>query len=138
MRAAVRWRGMTAPIQRLDLFARWCGAAARARPHRKGRGAPEHRAGPAAAGTAATLRGDSTATAQRARTMPEPTPGPTPEPFTKAILYTGADGRARFRDEAIALTQGTPQSILCALLPSGGMQLRRSPVGFRSQFPASP
>jgi hypothetical protein len=54
--------------------------------------------------------------------------------FTQVVLFTGADGRAGFRDEAIALDQGTPKSMLSALLPSGGYQLRRSPVGFRSEF----
>ena len=55
-------------------------------------------------------------------------------PFTKTILFTDTDGRARFRDETIALDQGTPQSMLSALFASGGYQLRHSPVGFRSQF----
>ena len=54
--------------------------------------------------------------------------------FTKVILETGPDGRARFRDEAIALTEGKPQARLSPLLPSGGLQLRMSPVGFRSDF----
>ncbi len=54
--------------------------------------------------------------------------------FTKVILYTGADGRAAFREEPLALNEGTPQSMLSALMPSGGLQLRHSPVGFRSQF----
>ena len=54
--------------------------------------------------------------------------------FTKVTLYTGADGRARFREEAIALTEGSPQSLLSALFASRGYQLRHSPVGFRSQF----
>ncbi|MEO8137501.1 MAG: hypothetical protein ABI831_26405 [Betaproteobacteria bacterium] len=54
--------------------------------------------------------------------------------FTKVVLFTDTDGRARFREEPIALTEGTPQSMLSALLPSGGYQLRHSPVGFRSQF----
>lgn len=54
--------------------------------------------------------------------------------FTQVVLFTGTDGRAGFRDEAIALDQGTPKSMLSALLPSGGYQLRRSPVGFRSEF----
>ena len=58
--------------------------------------------------------------------------------FTKVVLYTDADGRARFRDEPVALDEGTPQSMLSALFPSGGMQLRHSPVGFRSQFHCSP
>lgn len=55
-------------------------------------------------------------------------------PFTKVILFTDTDGRARFREEAIALTEGTPQAMLSALFASGGYQLRHSPVGFRSQF----
>ena len=54
--------------------------------------------------------------------------------FTKVILYTDTDGRARFREESIALGEGTPQSMLSALMPSGGYQLRHSPLGFRSQF----
>jgi hypothetical protein len=54
--------------------------------------------------------------------------------FTKVILFTDTDGRARFREESIALTEGTPQAMLSALFPSGGYQLRHSPVGFRSQF----
>ena len=54
--------------------------------------------------------------------------------FTKVILYTDTDGRARFREEAIALGEGTPTSMLSALIPSGGLQLRHSPVGFRSSF----
>ena len=58
--------------------------------------------------------------------------------FTKVVLYTDADGRAQFRDEPIALGEGTPQSMLSELFPSGGMQLRHSPVGFRSQFHCSP
>jgi hypothetical protein len=58
-------------------------------------------------------------------------------PITKTVLYTAADGRARFREEAVPLTQGTPQSQLSALMPSGGYQLRSSPVGFRSAFHCS-
>jgi hypothetical protein len=54
--------------------------------------------------------------------------------FTKVVLYTGEDGRARFRDETIELTEGKPQSRLSPLMPSGGLQLRMSPVGFRSEF----
>ena len=34
----------------------------------------------------------------------------------------------------MALTQGKPQARLSPLMPSGGLQLRRSPVGFRSEF----
>lgn len=54
--------------------------------------------------------------------------------FRKTILFTDTDGRARFREEELALDEGTPQSMLSALLPTAGMQLRESPVGFRSQF----
>lgn len=54
--------------------------------------------------------------------------------FTKVVLYTGADGRAAFRDDTIEYTEGTPASLLSAVTPSGGFQLRYSPVGFRSQF----
>ena len=57
--------------------------------------------------------------------------------FTKVVLYTDTDGRAKFRDEAIPLTGGTPQAMLSALAESGGYQLRMSPVGFRSQFHCS-
>ena len=54
--------------------------------------------------------------------------------FTKVVLFTDSDGRARFRDEALPLTEGKPAARLSPLQPSGGYQLRRSPVGFRSDF----
>jgi hypothetical protein len=54
--------------------------------------------------------------------------------FTKTVLYTAADGRARWRDETISLTEGKPQARLSPLASSGGYQLRESPVGFRSEF----
>ena len=54
--------------------------------------------------------------------------------FTKVILFTDTDGRARFREEAVPLSEGKPQARLSALMPSGGLQLRHSPVGFRSSF----
>lgn len=54
--------------------------------------------------------------------------------FTKIVLFTDTDGRARFREETIALDQGTPQSMLSDVFASGGYQLRTSPVGFRSSF----
>lgn len=54
--------------------------------------------------------------------------------FRKVILFTDTDGRARFREETVALSEGTPQARLSPLLPASGYQLRRSPVGFRSQF----
>ena len=54
--------------------------------------------------------------------------------FTQVTLFTDTDGRARFRERAIALPEGTPTSMLSALMPSSGYQLRHSPVGFRSNF----
>ena len=54
--------------------------------------------------------------------------------FTKVVLFTDSDGRARFREEPVPLPEGTPQARFSALMPSGGLQLRESPVGFRSSF----
>ena len=50
------------------------------------------------------------------------------------VLYTAADGRARWRDEVVELTEGKPQARLSPLMASGGYQLRESPLGFRSEF----
>lgn len=52
----------------------------------------------------------------------------------KVVLFTDTDGRARFRDEVIPLTEGTPQSQLSALMAATACQLRQSPVGFQSSF----
>ena len=54
--------------------------------------------------------------------------------LTKVVLFTDIDGRARFRNEALPLGEGTPQAMLSKLMPSSGFQLRQSPVGFRSSF----
>jgi hypothetical protein len=54
--------------------------------------------------------------------------------FTQVVLFTDTDGQARFREEAIALPQGNPQSMLSEVFASSGFQLRYSPVGFRSSF----
>ena len=54
--------------------------------------------------------------------------------FTKTVLFTDSDGRAKFREETLALSEGTPQAALSPLMASGGYQLRQSPVGFRSSF----
>jgi len=58
--------------------------------------------------------------------------------FRKVVLYTDRDGRAKFREEAVPLPEGTPQAMLSAVLPASGYQLRHSPVGFRSQFHCTP
>ena len=54
--------------------------------------------------------------------------------LTLTELYTGADGRARFRDRPLDLAEGTPAARLSALQVSGGCQFRHSPVGFASDF----
>jgi len=58
--------------------------------------------------------------------------------FTKVVLYTAADGRAKWREETVPLPEGTPQALLSRLFPSAGYQLRASPVGFRSQWHCTP
>ena len=57
-----------------------------------------------------------------------------PTNFTQVMLFTDSDGRARFREQSITLSEGKPAALLSPLMPSGGCQLRRSPVGFRSEF----
>ncbi len=56
----------------------------------------------------------------------------------KIVLFTDTDGRARFREEPIELAEGNPQAMLSRVFPSAGYQLRRSPVGFRSQWHCTP
>jgi hypothetical protein len=58
--------------------------------------------------------------------------------FTKVVLFTDRDGRARFREERIDLNDGTPQAALSRVFSCGGYQLRESPVGFRSQWHCTP
>ena len=58
--------------------------------------------------------------------------------FRKVTLYTAGDGRAKFREEDLPLPEGNPQAMLSALFPSSGYQLRRSPVGFRSDWHCAP
>ena len=57
--------------------------------------------------------------------------------FTKVVLFTDTDGRAKFREDTVTLDHGSPQSMLSEVFASGGYQLRTSPVGFRSQFHCS-
>lgn len=54
--------------------------------------------------------------------------------WTKVVLYTDSEGYARFREETVLLTEGSPQAMLSPVLPAKGCQFRRSPVGFSSQF----
>ena len=60
------------------------------------------------------------------------------ETFQKVVLFTDKDGRAKFRVEDVALSEGSPQTSLSALCPAHGYQLRKSPVGFRSEFHCTP
>ena len=54
--------------------------------------------------------------------------------FTKVILFTDTDGQARFKEETMAMGEGTVQSQLTEVFSAESYQLRYSPVGFRSQF----
>ena len=54
--------------------------------------------------------------------------------FTKVVLFTDTDGKARFKEESQPMGEGTPQSQLTEIFKAEGYQLRYSPVGFRSQF----
>jgi hypothetical protein len=58
--------------------------------------------------------------------------------FTKVVLFTDRDARAKFREERLSLSEGTPQARLSAVLAASGYQLRHSPVGFRSEFHCTP
>lgn len=57
-----------------------------------------------------------------------------PHALIQTILYTDTDGRARFKNQPLALTEGTPAAQLSPLAASGGYQFRQSPPGFRSNF----
>ncbi|MCB1649615.1 MAG: hypothetical protein H7A05_10500 [Pseudomonadales bacterium] len=52
--------------------------------------------------------------------------------FIKTVLYTDQDGHARFRTEEIPLTEGSPDVRLSRNFAAQELQLRTSPVGFRS------
>lgn len=54
--------------------------------------------------------------------------------FTKVVLFTDTDGKAKFKEETIPMNEGNPQSQLTEIFSAEGYQLRHSPVGFRSQF----
>ena len=58
--------------------------------------------------------------------------------FTKVVLFTDDDKRAKFREERVPLNEGNAQARLSALLPASACQLRESPLGFRSDFHCTP
>ena len=57
--------------------------------------------------------------------------------FTRTVLFTDVDGRARFKEEVIDLDQGSEKARLSQWMPAQGVQLRESPVGFQSEFHVS-
>lgn len=52
----------------------------------------------------------------------------------QVTLYTGEDGRARFREDDLVLDLGSDSLRLSALFSGGGYQFRESPVGYTSGF----
>lgn len=54
--------------------------------------------------------------------------------FSKVVLFTDQDGHARFRSEEVPLTEGKPEIRLSRLFAAQALQLRESPVGFRSDM----
>jgi hypothetical protein len=54
--------------------------------------------------------------------------------IVKTVLFTDTDGRARWREEPVLLSEGKPEAMLSPLAESNGWQLRMSPPGFRSSF----
>ena len=54
--------------------------------------------------------------------------------FTKVVLFTDTDCKAKFKEESLPMGEGNPQSQLTEIFSAEGYQLRFSPVGFRSQF----
>jgi hypothetical protein len=61
-------------------------------------------------------------------------PGHPGETYTRVVLYTDTEGRARFREDMVPLSEGNPQARLSASFPAFAYQLRQSPVGFQSAF----
>lgn len=57
--------------------------------------------------------------------------------FKKVILFTDTDGRSRFREEMIELTEGTQQIQLSPTFGSSDCRIRRSPVGYSYGFHCS-
>lgn len=49
-------------------------------------------------------------------------------------LFTDTEGRAKFRDIQVNLSEGSAAAVLSPLKSGNGYQFRMSPVGFRSSF----
>jgi len=58
--------------------------------------------------------------------------------FTQVELFTDSDQRARFREGAIPMSDGSALARLSAVAPATGLQFRRSPIGFAFPFHCSP
>lgn len=54
--------------------------------------------------------------------------------FTKVILDMGPDGRSRFREETVSLTERKPGLFLSEALSGGAVTMRVSPVGYTMDF----
>lgn len=50
--------------------------------------------------------------------------------FIKVILFTDSDGRAKFREEPIDLSEGTPQAMLSPVLPRPAASCAKAPSAF--------
>ena len=57
--------------------------------------------------------------------------------FTKITLETGPDGRSRFREEELPLSEVKPLLFLTQALPGGAVQIRVSPQGYSMDFHSS-
>ena len=55
--------------------------------------------------------------------------------FTELLLETGPDGRARWREQSLLLSEGKPMARLSPLTPSSGFQFRESPIDFPTAMP---
>ena len=44
--------------------------------------------------------------------------------FTKVVLYTDTDGKAKFKEETLPMAEGNPQSQLSKIFSAEGYQLR--------------
>lgn len=56
--------------------------------------------------------------------------------FTKFVLYTDRDGRAKFREEQMPLDEGTPQTMLSAIFPRPATNCATVPSAFAASSTA--
>ncbi|MEO7243197.1 MAG: hypothetical protein ABIW85_09830 [Variovorax sp.] len=58
--------------------------------------------------------------------------------FEVTELFTNDEGRAAFREIRLPFDLGSDVARLTEICPANGIQFRRSPVGFKSDFHCSP